>query len=281
VSAQTDWTINHAHHVKVARFFTFAILIGAAILLVLFRFTPSIDLAVSQYFFTNVECSEVRYRWGSNPDGVQCGEFRYEHSANWRLFRETFQKIPTIVAVVTLIWLLWSLFAAKHKSPASLFLPSVALGSLILGPVIIINFFKEISGRSRPIHSLEFGGFEPFTAAGDFSGLCEKNCSFLSGEASGAFWLLVFIPLLPARLRWPFGTTFAGLALIVSLLRVMFGRHYVSDISISALVSLFSIAVFWWYFASPGGQRFLSGSQKRAGLFAGSIRRLLGHSSVH
>ena len=224
---------------------------------------PDLDIAISQLFFTLKPCDEVQIVWGSNTEAKRCGEFVYEHSETWRGIRTALKNLTYVAGFGALIWFVWALRSAKQGGPNRLFLPSVALASLITGPLLIINLFKEISGRSRPIHSLEFGGFEPFTAAGDFSGQCVRNCSFLSGEASGIFWLLVFLPLATTRWRWPAGVIVLGLAIFTSLLRIMFGRHYFSDVSISALVSLFCIGLFWWCFASPAGQRLLNNSGKR------------------
>ena len=240
-----------------ARRWSLAFLAGIAVVLLVFKLKPGWDIALSEAFFTPLACDKVRILWGSNPQGVRCGEFVYEHLSGWKSLRAFFKNLPFVAGGLTLVWLLWTLFTLHRKRWETLFLPSVAFGSLVLGPMIIINLFKEISGRSRPIHSLEFGGFEPFTAVTDFSGKCDKNCSFLSGEASGAFWLLIFVALLPRKWRWPVGSVVFAMACLASMMRVMFGRHFVSDITISALVTLLAISLFWWLFASAAGQRIL------------------------
>ena len=87
-------------------------------------------------------------------------------------------------------------------------------------PQILVNLLlKSYSGRPRPHQTDLFGGDLPFMPAGSFSGQCENNCSFISGEAAGAGWLICLIPLLPPRLR----LALAPGIIAVSLLPVFIG----------------------------------------------------------
>ena len=79
------------------------------------------------------------------------------------------------------------------------------LVSLALAPGIAANvILKEHWGRSRPIDIPQFAGTERFVAWCDPRGICSKNCSYVSGDVSGSFWMLA-----PAALTSPTWRTFA------------------------------------------------------------------------
>jgi hypothetical protein len=66
----------------------------------------------------------------------------------------------------------------------------LSLFSLGLSAGLMTNLIlKSHSGRPRPRQTDLFGGSLEFMPAGSFNGACERNCSFVSGEASGAGWL--------------------------------------------------------------------------------------------
>ena len=62
---------------------------------------------------------------------------------------------------------------------------------------------------------------------------CDDNCSFVSGEGSAAAWLVAAVALTPAPLRTVLlpGTLAYGMAL--SLNRLAFGGHFLSDVLLS------------------------------------------------
>jgi lipid A 4'-phosphatase len=63
--------------------------------------------------------------------------------------------------------------------------------TLALGPGVLTNLvLKDHWHRPRPIDVTEFGGSFRFTPWWDPRGPCADNCSFVSGEPSGAFWTL-------------------------------------------------------------------------------------------
>lgn len=113
----------------------------------------------------------------------------------------------------------------------------VALVSLCLGPGLMVNgILKAYSGRPRPVQTNLFGG--DFTPAGTFVGECAKNCSFVSGEASGAGWLLCLLFLLPARMRIWVGPPLVAASLTMAGLRVAVGSHLVSDALLGWLLAI-------------------------------------------
>lgn len=128
-----------------------------------------------------------------------------------------------------------------------------ALTSYVVGPGLIVNaFLKSYSGRARPRQIELFGGEKTFSPALSFADQCEKNCSFVSGEAStlatvSAILLLVVAPRLPGYLRVIFSVCVLAVAFFGSGLRVAFGAHFLSDvlfawvISVSVVLSLQAI----------------------------------------
>ena len=74
--------------------------------------------------------------------------------------------------------------------------------TLALGPGVITNLvLKDHWHRPRPIDVTEFGGSFRFTPWWDPRGPCADNCSFVSGEPSGAFWTLSAAALAPLQYR--------------------------------------------------------------------------------
>ena len=72
------------------------------------------------------------------------------------------------------------------------------LVTLALAPGVVANLvLKEHWGRPRPIDVGEFGGAEHFRPWWDPRGNCPKNCSFVAGEPSGAFWTLAAAAVVP------------------------------------------------------------------------------------
>ena len=58
--------------------------------------------------------------------------------------------------------------------------------------IIIVNFFlKGFWGRARPNDILELGGKEEFTPWFKITDACLTNCSFVSGDASVGFSLII------------------------------------------------------------------------------------------
>lgn len=123
--------------------------------------------------------------------------------------------------------------------------PSIAIFLIVAAlavPALVINAgFKQHWGRPRPVHVVEFGGKQQFRPWWDNSGTCARNCSFMSGEASAATMLIGAATLAPLAVR-PFAIGIAGLfTLLIGLLRVAFGGHWLSDVLLGGSVSVLLI----------------------------------------
>lgn len=117
----------------------------------------------------------------------------------------------------------------------------------LLGPILLVNgVFKSYWGRARPVDVAEFGGLAAFTPPWLPADQCVANCSFVSGEGSAATALLLaFVVLAPDAWRILSRRAFAIYVLAGGILpgaglalRVMTGRHFLSDTVFAVLLVL-------------------------------------------
>ena len=114
--------------------------------------------------------------------------------------------------------------------------------ALALGPGLLVNgILKEIWGRARPRDVVEFGGGADFSPAWWISGQCYRNCSFVSGEAAAAFWLIALVFVVPKAWRTTTAVLTVLLATCVSFTRVVVGAHFVSDVLLAWSLTLLVI----------------------------------------
>ncbi len=108
----------------------------------------------------------------------------------------------------------------------------------LIGPGLLANIvLKDNWARPRPAHVVEFGGDQVFKPWWDPRGSCEKNCSFVSGEASTGFALIAIAVLVPLSWRVPAIALAIGFGLFVGLLRMAAGSHFMSDIVFAGLLT--------------------------------------------
>ncbi len=209
-----------------------ALLFLWCLLLALFHFIPQIDIATSRAFFVQATCPD------SNAARV-CGSFPYGRDALYTFLRKALFYLPAVGAVVLAVALAQAL--RRHRAERNIrdienYIASLV--TLLLGPYVLVNLIlKQVSERPRPYETDLFAGHLPFVPAGSFAGQCEDNCSFISGEAAGAGWLICLIFLLPERLRPVLGPAIIVISFVTSAFRVAFGGHYLSDVLLGWLSS--------------------------------------------
>jgi lipid A 4'-phosphatase len=110
---------------------------------------------------------------------------------------------------------------------------SIGLGAGLLTNVVL----KDSWGRARPSQVMEFGGPKQFTPPFMRSTQCDKNCSFVSGDASLAASFTAFAMIAERnRRRWWLGLgAFTGL---VGLMRMARGSHFLSDVVFAVIFTL-------------------------------------------
>ena len=130
----------------------------------------------------------------------------------------------------------------------------LALG-LALGPGLLVNvILKDSWGRPRPMQVKEFGGALDFRPWYRTDGACPKNCSFVSGETSGAFWLVAPASLAPGALRLPAVGLALGAGAVTAVMRVAFGGHFPSDVLFAGLFTLLLVALLRKILIKPDKQ---------------------------
>ncbi|MDB5648986.1 MAG: Membrane-associated enzyme (Acid phosphatase) superfamily [Hyphomicrobiales bacterium] len=118
--------------------------------------------------------------------------------------------------------------------------------TLAVGPGLLVNtILKDHSHRPRPVQTQELGGKFRFRPWYKFDGECGRNCSFVSGEASSAYWTLAPALLAPPSVRAPAVAAALIFGTGVAALRMSFGGHYLSDSLISGLLTILIILGFY------------------------------------
>jgi membrane-associated phospholipid phosphatase len=208
-------------------------------LLAIFHAFPVIDILGTSLFFQISPCVEP------GRVALTCGTFIYQNigyvtKARWVLYGLPYLAAAILVGVLIRTWI-----AGSSNDPHWTRRLWIALFTLLAGTVILVNLIlKAHSGRPRPLQTNLFGGALDFMPAGSFLGKCTANCSFVSGEASGAGWMLCLLLLLPPKLRLWLGPPLLVASIATAVLRVMVGAHYVSDVVLGWLLPIVVFAGF-------------------------------------
>ena len=112
-------------------------------------------------------------------------------------------------------------------------------GTVTMLPIINIGL-KNMWGRARPDDILNFGGNYGFTPWYTISNSCSSNCSFVSGDASVGFLLVVFY-FLTKKNAYLYLALFFGAFL--GFIRIIAGGHFLSDVIFSQLVVIFATSI--------------------------------------
>jgi lipid A 4'-phosphatase len=202
------------------------------IVAVTFNRFPELDIHTSLLFFSPADCTPT-------AASAVCGAFRLGQLAAVSTARNILYDLPYIAAVAVLAAIIACYVSPKWRARLPLHRLWIALISLGISTGLITNLIlKAHSGRPRPFNSDLFGGPLHFMPAGSFHGACTSNCSFISGEASGAGWMFCLMFLLPPRLRDWAGGPLAIASLLTVFLRVAVGAHFLSDVLLGWLLSV-------------------------------------------
>ena len=193
----------------------------------LFIFFPEIDIYISEIFFLDGKFISEKY--------VFIKELRY-----------FLKNLMILIPIFAILYLLKNRFF-KNKSKIKVRRKYSLIG-LLVGPIIgcglIANlYFKATWGRARPVHIQEFGGDRLFTPPFFKSDQCEKNCSWISGEASGAFSFLVGTILMKNQFYLIMNMI---LGFLVFFCRLTMGGHFFSD-NIFAMIFMIYLAILYKY----------------------------------
>jgi membrane-associated PAP2 superfamily phosphatase len=192
----------------------------------LFGFYPDLDLRLAELFYDPQRPGRwvgvgVPYKW-------------LREVAGWTI---ALIAAPAFVAIALKLLLPRRPMLVPARA-AVLMITTLALGPGLLANVIL----KDNWGRPRPMELVQFAGPERFVPWWDPRGDCPKNCSFISGEPSGAFWTLAPAVLAPPHWR---ALAYAGaltFGAAVGLLRMSAGGHFFSDV---VFAGVFTFLVIW------------------------------------
>ena len=108
--------------------------------------------------------------------------------------------------------------------------------SQILTILVFINLgLKNLWGRARPGDILEFGGESIFTSWYQLSNACKSNCSFVSGDASVGF-SIVILYLITKNVLFLYLSLVSGI--LLGFIRIMAGGHFLSDVLFAGLFTI-------------------------------------------
>jgi lipid A 4'-phosphatase len=174
---------------------------------------PRLDIAVASQLF------------GSN------GEFRGQRSLAVSAMRFFFIGAFAMCSSLSVLGMLVS----GYRRQSWLGIPftgwmyfAVCMGA---GPGVVANtVLKDQWGRARPAQVVEFGGDATFSEPLIISSQCERNCSFVSGEAASIF--MIFFAAAQLLQRYARALIAAGVAagLAAGFVRMTQGAHFLSDV---------------------------------------------------
>jgi lipid A 4'-phosphatase len=203
----------------------------AAITGVAFGVFPQLDLMISGWLF---DADSKQFTLSGLMFGGQGWLATLRDAGMWVV---TALVAPAVVALIgKAVW-----------PQAPLVVPARAvvylLLTLALAPGLMANgLLKDYWGRSRPIDVRNFAGTERFVPWWDPRGECPQNCSFVSGETSGAFWAFAPASLAPAPLRPLAYSAVIVFGSAIGVLRMAFGGHFFSDV---AFAGVFTFLIVW------------------------------------
>lgn len=167
------------------------------------------------------------------------GTFPLRMQEGWQTVRSILMIFPHVVLAVLLIMAVVKLFTPRPLNAPSIRMVAHTTLTFALAPGLLVNgILKEISNRPRPVHVTDFGGSHLFKPFYDFSGACQSNCSFVSGEMAAATWLVVLASFAPSPMKKPLVVLTALIALFTGGLRMAFGGHFASDVILSSAFTL-------------------------------------------
>ena len=202
-------------------------LVFAAVVGLLFGFFPQLDLDIASLFY---------------DPGTK--NFSLSKSFAFRYVRQAAVWIQVLLIAPSVIALLIKLVMPRAKpwmsSRAAIFL----IATLALAPGLVVNvLLKNHWDRPRPAAVTEFGGSERFVPWWDPRGQCRKNCSFVSGETSSAFWTLAPAALAPAPWRFLAYTSAIAFGIGMGVVRMAMGGHFFTDVVFAGLFTFIIIVL--------------------------------------
>lgn len=187
-----------------------------AVVSAFFLLVPGVDIWTSSLFYTPGE------------------GFTAQNDPALRQLRHLGPHLVTVLAIASVGILAVKLLLPGRAPLLPLRIPVFLITTLVLGPGVLVNLIlKNNWGRPRPYSVEQFGGDLPFQLLWVPSNYCDSNCSFVSGEASAGMWLVAAAFIAPAAWRFAILCFVLPLGFVLSLNRIAFGGHFLSDTLLS------------------------------------------------
>ena len=196
---------------------------------VVFGLYPEIELAVARHYHAYIDNSRNAFAWRIYPPMMKA--------------RDVGLWITAVLVVPAVAALVIKLILPKRKLLISGRAIVFLIATLALAPGLMVNvLLKDHWDRPRPIDVTQFGGKQHFVPWWDPRGDCPNNCSFVSGDVSGAFWTIAPAALAPPQWRaLAYGAAMA-FGVGMGTMRVMAGGHFVSD---AIFAGVFTFLIIW------------------------------------
>ncbi len=118
----------------------------------------------------------------------------------------------------------------------------VGIGLGLVTNLILKNEFD----RPRPLHTVEYGGEQKYQPPILPAKGCERNCSFVSGDASAAFALIALpTAFATGRRRRKIMQAMIWVGVGIGSLRMMNGSHYLFDVTYAGLINVWIAAALY------------------------------------
>jgi membrane-associated PAP2 superfamily phosphatase len=193
----------------------------------LFGFFPQLDLEIARLFYDPAA--------KNFPLGASSGLRYLREAAVWLL---------VLLIAPSVIALLVKLVVPRAKPWMSAHAAIFLIVTLALAPGLLVNvLLKNHWDRPRPVAVTEFGGSERFVPWWDPRGQCRKNCSFVSGETSSAFWTLAPAALAPAPWRFLAYASAIAFGVGMGVVRMAMGGHFFTDVVFAGLFTFIIIVL--------------------------------------
>ncbi|MGL4238466.1 phosphatase PAP2 family protein [Tabrizicola sp.] len=201
-----------------------AYLLAVILAQIIFAAFPQIDLAVSHLFARGAE----GFPWADGPP-------------IW--INLVIRQIGEALVVILVAGCVIGALTGRLGGPDLRAWGYPALCVVLSSGALVNLLLKTHVGRARPADIAEFGGEATFSPAWQVVRQCPDNCSFASGEVALAagFAITAVVLLWPQmgsrRARLFAILVAAAYVVVVALLRIGLGRHFLSDAVFSVLFS--------------------------------------------
>jgi lipid A 4'-phosphatase len=208
---------------------------------ILFYAFPGIDLRTSAFF----------YKGGGIFYGKGGGIFTGAPTTVADFIRLTLYIFFVCVCVVSALAFVASIIRKRAVFGLSTLKWLFLITCVLLGPGLVGNvLLKDHWGRARPVHIVEFGGPKTYSTPLVPSDQCDRNCSFVAGEASMMYTLFFAAAFLVPAMGRRLIITGALVGFFSGIVRMSQGAHFLSDVIFAGVAMALTVAGIYLLFGA-------------------------------